>query len=272
MVVELHKVVHVLGEWYVSRALLLITLYISLVFVAETTFPDIFLLAGSWILFALPVVGVVAGYKGFEGAWLWYAQSYYIYTRTNPVLLEVKMPAEILKSPRAMEQVLTSFWIRAGTTTFIDRGYYGGVRPYASLEIASLGGSLHFFIWCRKQYQNILEAAMYSQYPEVEIVEVEDYASKFQYDPHKHHCFVTDYVYDNIHQKGGVTDVYPIKTYHEFEIDEEEPEEHTVDPYCPSSKFCAMNSEEQACGFRSSFAGYGQEVAKRDASRSRKDP
>ena len=90
---NLHKVVHVLGEWYVSRALLLITLYISLVFVAETTFPDIFLLAGSWILFALPVVGVVAGYKGFEGAWLWYAQSYYIYTRTNPVLLEVKMPA-----------------------------------------------------------------------------------------------------------------------------------------------------------------------------------
>ncbi|MEK7098402.1 MAG: hypothetical protein AAB908_00710 [Patescibacteria group bacterium] len=244
---NLHKVVHVLGEWYVSRALLLITLYISLVFVAETTFPDIFLLAGSWILFALPVVGVVAGYKGFEGAWLWYAQSYYIYTRTNPVLLEVKMPAEILKSPRAMEQVLTSFWIRAGTTTFIDRGYYGGVRPYASLEIASLGGSLHFFIWCRKQYQNILEAAMYSQYPEVEIVEVEDYASKFQYDPHKHHCFVTDYVYDNIHQKGGVTDVYPIKTYHEFEIDEEEPEEHTVDPYSSVLEvLSAMNSEEQA--------------------------
>jgi len=90
---------------------------------------------------------------------------------------------------------------------------------------------------------------MYSQYPEVEIVEVEDYASKFEYDPQKHHCFCTDYKYDNTHQKkedGGVTDVYPIKTYHDFEIDEEI-EEFSVDPYASVLEvLSAMNSEEQA--------------------------
>lgn len=237
--------VNYLGDWYVSRGLFLTIIFIPMFLVAQATFPPFAELVVSWLLFAFPVIGVIGAYKGFEAAWLWYAQSYYIYTRTNPVLLEVHMPHHVEKTPRAMEQVLTSFWIRAGTTTFIDRGYYGGVRPYASLEIASLGGEIHFYIWCRSSYRNILEAAMYSQYPEVEIEEVEDYASKFQYDPQKHHCFCTDYVYDNIHQKP-VTDVYTIKTYHDFEIDEEI-EEFSVDPYGSVLEvLSAMNHEEQA--------------------------
>lgn len=232
--------VEYLGDWYVSRGLFLTILFIPMLFVAQSTFEPFAKLVASWLLFALPIIGVVAGYFGFQAAWLWYAQSYYIYTRTNPVLLEVKMPAHIEKSPRAMEQVLTSFWIRAGTTTFIDRGYYGGVRPYASLEIASHGGEIHFYIWCRSSYRNVLEAAMYSQYPEVEIEEVEDYASKFQYDPRKHHCFCTDYIYD------PRSDVYPIKTYHDFELDEEI-EEFSVDPYGSVLEvLSAMNHEEQA--------------------------
>lgn len=233
-----------LGDWYVSRGLFLAILYIPMLFVAQATFPQFFTLVGSWLLFAFPVIGVVAGYKAFEAAWLWYATSYYIYTRTNPVLLEVHMPHHVEKTPRAMEQVLTSFWIRAGRTTFIDRGYYGGANPYASLEICSFGGEIHFFIWCRSSYRNVIEAAMYSQYPEVEIEQVEDYASKFQYDPEKHHCWSTDYVYDNIHQKP-VSDVYSIKTYHDFEIDEEI-EEFSVDPYGSVLEvLSSMNHEEQ---------------------------
>lgn len=228
------------GEWYVSRGLLLCAMFVPMFFVAQTLFPMFAILVGSWILLMMPVIGVAAGYKGFQAAWLWYAQSYYIFTRTNPVLLEVHMPHHVEKTPRAMEQVLTSFWIRAGTTTFIDRGYYGGVRPYASLELVSLGGEIHFYIWCRKSYRNILESAMYSQYPEVEIEEVEDYATKFQYDPAKHHCFCTDYVYD------PRSDVYPIKTYHDFEIDEEI-EEFSVDPYGSVLEvLSAMNQDEQA--------------------------
>lgn len=243
---SLHYWVNYFGEWYVSRGLFLSVIFVPMLFVAQATFPLFFKLAGSWLLLAFPIIGVVGGYKGFQAAWLWYAQSYYIFTRTNPVLLEVHMPHHVEKTPRAMEQVLTSFWTRSGTTTFIDRGYYGGVTPYASLEICSFGGEIHFFIWCRKTYRNVIEAAMYSQYPEVEIEEVEDYASRFEYDPQKHHCFVTDYVYANNHQKGGATDVYPIKTYHDFEIDEEI-EEFSVDPYGSVLEvLSAMNSGEQA--------------------------
>jgi hypothetical protein len=235
---SLHTWVEYLGDWYVSRGLFLTVIFIPMFFVAQATFPRFSVLVASWLLFAFPVVGVIGAYKGFQAAWLWYAQSYYIFTRTNPILLEVHMPHHVEKTPRAMEQVLTSFWIRSGMTTFIDRGYYGGVNPYASLEICSFGGDIHFFIWCRASYRNVIEAAMYSQYPEVEIEEVEDYASKFQFDPEKHHCWATDYAYTN-------PDVYPIKTYHDFEIDEEI-EEFSVDPYGSVLEvLSAMNTEEQ---------------------------
>lgn len=231
--------VNYFADWYVSRGLFLTVIFVPMLFVAQSLFPSFFLLTISWLFLALPIIGVVGGLFGFKAAWMWYAQSYFVFTRTNPVLLEVHMPHHVEKTPRAMEQVLTSFWIRSGTTTFIDRGYYGGVTPYSSLEICSFGGEIHFFIWCRKTYKNVIEAAMYSQYPEVEIVEVEDYASKFQYDPEKHHCWATDYTYTR-------PDVYPIKTYHDFEIDEEI-EEFSVDPYGSVLEvLSAMNSEEQA--------------------------
>lgn len=238
--------VNYLGDWYVSRGLFLTVLYVPLIIVAQHLFPQFLDLASSWIFLGLPVIAPVGAYFGFQAAWIWYAQSYYIFTRTNPVLLEVKMPADVTKSPRAMEQVLTSFWIRAGETTFIDRGYYGGARPYTSLEICSFGGEIHFFIWCRKAYQNVIEAAMYSQYPEVEIVETEDYATRFQYDPKKHHCFVTDYIYAQEHDKES-TGLYPIKTYVDFELDKDPKEEHKVEPYASILEvLSAMNKNEQA--------------------------
>jgi len=139
--------------------------------------------------------------------------------------------------------VITSFWIRAGTTTEIDRNWHGGVVPYASLEICSFGGEIHFFIWVRRAYKNVIEAAMYSQYPEVEIVEVEDYATRFQYDPAKHHCFVTDYIFDPP-DRG---DKYPIKSYVDFELDKDPKEEFKVEPFASVLEvLSALNKEEQA--------------------------
>lgn len=222
---SIHGWVHRVGDWAISRGAFLIVIYIPLVIAAMNLFPPFARLTLGWLLLAFPIVGAAGLALGFWNVWIWYVQSNYIFNRTNPVLMEVRMPADITKSPRAMEQVLTSMWIRSGETTFIDRNWMGGVRPYTSLEICSFGGEVHFFIWCRKSYKNVIEAAMYSQYPEVEIVEVEDYATHFQFDPSKHNCFVTDYVYD------PRPDFYPIKTYVDFELDEDPKEEHKVEPY-----------------------------------------
>jgi hypothetical protein len=244
---NIHGWVDAAGGWGISRGFFIVGIYVPLLVTASNMMPELPRLIAGWVFFALPVAGPIGMGMGFWAAWIWYIQSNYIYSRTKPVLLEVKMPTEITKSPRAMEQVFTSVWTRSGTTTFIDRNWHGGCTPYTSFEICSFGGEIHFFIWARRTYKNVIEAAMYSQYPEVEIVEVEDYASRFEYDTNKHSCFVTDYVYANDHQKGGPADVYPIKTYVDFELDKDPKEEHMVDPYGSVLEvLSALNKDEQA--------------------------
>lgn len=237
----IHAWVNWAGEHGISRGLFLSILYISMLITGSVLLPNYFTLVFSWLFMAFPVIGPIGFFAGFWSAWMWYIQSDYIYAKTKPILLEVKMPAEVTKSPRAMEMVLTSFWIRSGTTTDIDKKWHGGVLPYSSLEICSFGGEVHFYIWCRGGLRNVIESAMYAQYPEVEIVQVEDYATKFEYDPRKYSCFCTDYIYD------PRSDVYPLKTYVDFELDKDPKEEFKVEPYANVLEvMSSLNRDEQA--------------------------
>ena len=65
------------------------------------------------------------------------------------LLLEIKLPRELTKSPQAMEIFLSSLYYTGGETTFIDRGWHGKTRPWWSLELVSLEGQVHFYIWTR---------------------------------------------------------------------------------------------------------------------------
>lgn len=212
-----------IGSWGISRGLTLVLLLFTLLTVAQSLMPEYLRLVGGWLLIGFPVYGPIAGLLAFWSAWRWYISSLYIFQNTNPILLEVRMPADVMKSPRAMEQALIQFQLGSGETTFIDRFWKGGTRPFLSLEIASFGGDVHFYIWTRSGLRNLVEAALYSQYPEVEIVQVDDYASKFQYDPAVHDTFVTAYKYRE-------SSAFPIKTYVDYELDEDPKEEFKVDP------------------------------------------
>ncbi len=46
-----------------------------------------------------------------------------------------------------------------------------------ALEIVSLEGVIHFYLRCESKFKPRVEAAIYSQYPNVEIIEVEDYVN-----------------------------------------------------------------------------------------------
>ena len=76
-----------------------------------------------------------------------------------------------------MEAVLSNLWIDQGETTYFHRKWKGQVRPIFSLEMASFGGEMHFYVdWAT--HRRITEASFYAQYPEIELVEVEDYARR----------------------------------------------------------------------------------------------
>ena len=156
----------------------------GLYFILGNFIPNL-LFTFNWLVATAPIWVPIGLVIGAWKAWVTYIQSLYISGR-QPVLLEMKIPREVARSPRAMELALTSLNLSSGETTFLHRAWKGQVRPFFSLEIASFGGDIHFYIWCWKPYKDIIEIMMYSQYPEIEIVEVEDYATKFQYDPEKH--------------------------------------------------------------------------------------
>lgn len=209
--------------WGVSRGLLLGVIFVGLLAVLNRMIVDLPLFAFEWIVGTLPIWLPVLAAFGAARSWIWWARSRYI-SKQKAILLEVKMSRDIIKSPRAMETVLAQFWTDSGETTFFNRVYQGQVRPYFSLEIASFGGEIHFYIWTRKAWRGVVESAMYAQYPEVELIEVEDYASKFHYDPDKHEVFCTDW------RLEPRNDAYQIRTYIEYELDKDPKEEYKIDP------------------------------------------
>ena len=145
-------------------------------------------------------------------------------------MLEIKLPKEITKSPLAMEVVLGALHQPGGEGTWIERIWKGQTRSWFSLEIASFGGSVRFFIWTKPKHRNALEAQIYSQYPGVEIYEAEDYTKPFYYNPELNNMWGCEFILTK-------ADPFPIKTYVDYGLDKDPKEEFKIDPITPMIEF-----------------------------------
>jgi hypothetical protein len=148
------------------------------------------------------------------------------------VLLEIKAPRDVDKSPLAMEVVLGALQQGHRESNFISRYWKGSSRPWFSLEIASLGGQVHFYIWTEAFMKNFIQSQFYSQYPGVEVSEVDDYTKKTAFDLQKMDIWGMEYDFTN---PGG--NAYPIKTYVDYGLDKDPKEEHKVDPLSAMVEF-----------------------------------
>lgn len=220
---DFHSLIEYIGDFGISRALLLSSMFLALCFTLARMVPDFWLFSLTWIAGTMPIWLPVALLIAMWKTWKIYIFSLGYY-KTKFILMEMKVPREITRSPRAMELALTALWASSGETTFIRRHWRGQVRPYYALELASFGGDVHMYIWCAEGDKNVFESALYAYYPEVELHEVEDYAQKFVHDPSKYSYFCTDHVL------WPRNDAYPIKTYVDFELDKDPKEEFRVDP------------------------------------------
>lgn len=165
------------------------------------------LFVGFWWLYLPPL---------FFFAWL---LSFETYNRLNYlaslewVLLEIRVPREVNKSPKGMEQVFAAlFGIFLGPVRWQDKFFKGKVPDWFSFEIAGTGGEIHFYVRTQTKYRNLVESQIYAQYPDAELVEAEDYLTALP-------PFLPNDEYD---LWGGEEilsreDAYPIRTYPEFE-------------------------------------------------------
>lgn len=135
-------------------------------------------------------------------------------------LLELRLPREVLKSPKGMEQVLVTLQtLRNSAGNLKEKYIEGQVTQWFSLEIVSFSGEVHFYIRVPERQKNVVEAAFFSYYSDVEIVEVEDYVSKLPTDFHDAKSKNMDVWGMEIGLAKG--EAYPIKTYSKFEDPEE---------------------------------------------------
>ncbi|MFH1990291.1 MAG: hypothetical protein ABIJ19_00320, partial [Patescibacteria group bacterium] len=70
------------------------------------------------------------------------------------LLLEVKIPRIIEKTPKAMEQIFAGLHGTLSSIKFLDKYWKGKVQEWFSFEIVGLGGEMHFYIRTPEQFKN----------------------------------------------------------------------------------------------------------------------
>ncbi len=163
----------------------------------------------------------------FSFLWLWWRTDKFL-KKTKFILLEIKIPKEVLKPMRAMERVIDGLWqIFYDAPDWWEKWVDGKIDPSlsCSFEIASIGGESHFFIKIPEANRDSIESAIYSQYPEAEISKADDYTKYVPQDIPNN-----DWDLWGADYKFFKPDPYPIRTYIEFETEREALEEKRVDP------------------------------------------
>lgn len=163
------------------------------------------------LLLVLPLIFLYQGWK----EWVSYIRKSYI-NGLKWTLLEIKTPQTVDRSPEAMELFLNALFQTGGTGKWTDLWWAGKVRPWFSLEIASIEGNVYFFIYTEKRFKDYIASQIYAFYPEAEVSEVDDYT---RYVP----PFSTDSGWDitgfEYTLNKDKPSALPIKTYKEFELD-----------------------------------------------------
>jgi len=170
-----------------------------------------FFLSGGWMMFVAAFI---------YGGWI-----YFVYSQQNKfgrkqsfIMLAIDVPKNNLQTPRAVENIFSAL---AGAHTPLDwheKKFKGEFQLGFSLEIVSIDGYIQFLIRTPKHYRDLVEAAIYSQYPEAEIAEVHDYMDDINvtFPSDEYNLWGADLV---LVKKS----YFPIKTYKEFqeELDKE---------------------------------------------------
>ncbi|HEX9608795.1 MAG TPA: hypothetical protein VGA06_01120 [Candidatus Paceibacterota bacterium] len=191
-------------------------------------------------VFLSPVWVPIAALAVLLDQWMEYVKVKQI-INTEYVLLEIKLSEDIVRTPLAMETVLNVMFHTGEPGDIVEKYWDGKTRPQFSLEIVSLEGAVHFYIRTRRNRREIVEAQVYSQYPMVEITEVEDYAARIQYDEKTMDMFVME-------EKLEKPDPYPIKTYVDFGLDKPGlKEEEKIDPMNSILEFMGSLGKGEYC-------------------------
>lgn len=129
-----------------------------------------FFINGGWIIFLIVILwGLFMIFVGYQQSKFAAKQSY--------VFLAIDIPKVNVQSPKAVENI---FSVIAGTHSSLEweeKYLQGKFQLGMSLEIVSIDGYIQYVLRVPTPWRDLVEAAFYSQYPDIEITEVEDYTA-----------------------------------------------------------------------------------------------
>lgn len=186
------------------------------------------------------IIAPVALFLFLNKYWLAYMTKKYL-MGLKWIILEVRFPREVAKTPKAMEQFFAGLHAALKKLKKKDRYLKGELPPWFSIEILGHGGEIHFFIRTEEKYRNLVESHLYAQYPQTEISEVDDYVSSIPAGTptNDFDAWGTELILEK-------EDAYPIRTYPIF-FEDKEAEERT-DPLAGLFEFLSSLNPKESIG------------------------
>jgi hypothetical protein len=148
---------------------------------------------------------------GVRELWLIYVQTKWA-MKNKFILLAIDVPRANEQSPRAVENMFSYLAGAHGSINFFEKWFEGKFQLAFSYEIVSIDGYTQFLVRTPVDFRGLVESAIYSQYPDAEIVEVDDYTEglprKFPNDDYD--LWGSEFI-------QAQPAAYPIKLFEEFE-------------------------------------------------------
>ncbi len=165
-------------------------------------------------------------YPVWRRIYLNYLQDRWIKKKAKYQLLEVKLPEEINRPIKAMEQVFLNLWFILDDPNVREKWLEGKVLLPFILEILGRGGKVHFLIRVPAVHVETAKSIIYAQYPDLEISEFDEYMTAVPRPlPNK------EWNIWGADMKLLKPDSYPIKTYPMFfEESSAEREQFKIEP------------------------------------------
>lgn len=200
--------------------------------------------------FVLPLIAILI----FWEMWLMHLHYKWV-TGIKWKLLEIKVPKNVLKTPKAMEQIFAA--AHAPYTygvPFYNKYIKGQEEFWMVFELIGRAGETHFYLRLPAQFRNMMESAIYAAYPEAEITEAEDYLEEF---PH----VLPNETFDisGFEEVLRHENYLPIRTYPMFE---EAVEEHRIDPIAPLMEAMSKLKNDEQLWFQLLIKPTGEDFRK----------
>lgn len=150
------------------------------------------------------------------------------------VLLAIDIPRGNEQSPKAVENMFSYLGGAHASLNIMDKWWEGKYQLSFSYEIVSIEGYTQFLIRTPASFRDLVESSVYSQYPDAEITEVNDYIEGMpdSFPDDEYDIWGTEFILKE-------NSAYPIKTYEEFEHKMGEPETHFKDPMASLMDLCS---------------------------------